>query len=191
MLVEAAWVSIRSPGPLRAFGERVRACRGAQIAAVAVARKLVALCWHLLTKGSGLRVRAPIADPTEDPPPGTPRRRPAIGAPSRRAARQHQSPPLKMRTPSRRRGLSPTAGTANGAPTLDGLKDGGGKKQTHVEMLCALVVWRQHLDDAGRDPRDEIAFQHTLIDYGQILRQEGGSITQAWTPGAAPREWRQ
>src|ERR1700733_1089562 len=50
MLVEAAWISIRSPGPLKAFGERVRARRGAQIAAVAVARKLVVLCWHLLTK---------------------------------------------------------------------------------------------------------------------------------------------
>ncbi|MGH2854023.1 MAG: IS110 family transposase [Solirubrobacteraceae bacterium] len=50
MLVEAAWIAIRSPGPLRAFGERVRARRGAQVAAVAVARKLVVLCWHLLTK---------------------------------------------------------------------------------------------------------------------------------------------
>ena len=58
-------------------------------------------------------------------------------------------------------------------------------------MLCALVVWRQQLDDAGRDPGDEIAFQHTLIDYGHILRQEGGSITQAWTPGPALHEWRQ
>ncbi len=71
------------------------------------------------------------------------------------------------------------------------LKDGWWKSQTHVEMLCALVVWRQELDDAGRDPRDEIAFQHTRIDYGHILRQEGGSITQAWTPGVAPDEWRQ
>ncbi len=50
MLVEAAWIAIRSPGPLKAFGERVRARRGAQVAAVAVARKLVVLCWHLLTK---------------------------------------------------------------------------------------------------------------------------------------------
>ena len=50
MLVEAAWIAIRSPGPLRAFGERVRARRGAQIAAVAVARKLLVLCWHLLSK---------------------------------------------------------------------------------------------------------------------------------------------
>jgi transposase len=50
VLVEAAWVAIRSPGPLRAFGQRVRARRGAQIAAVAVARKLVVICWHLLSK---------------------------------------------------------------------------------------------------------------------------------------------
>jgi len=71
------------------------------------------------------------------------------------------------------------------------LKEGWWKSQTHVEMLCALVVWREQLDNAGRDPRDEIAFQHTLIDYGQILRQEGGSVTQAWTPSAAPHEWTQ
>ena len=50
VLVEAAWTTIRSPGPLRAFGERVRARRGANKAAVAVARKLAVLCWHLLTK---------------------------------------------------------------------------------------------------------------------------------------------
>jgi transposase len=50
VLVEAAWTAIRSPGPLRAFGQRVRARRGAQIAAVAVARKLVVLCWQLLSK---------------------------------------------------------------------------------------------------------------------------------------------
>jgi transposase len=50
VLVEAAWIAIRSPGPLRAFGERIRARRGAQIAAVAVARKLCVLSWHMLTK---------------------------------------------------------------------------------------------------------------------------------------------
>lgn len=51
VLVEAAWVAIRSPGPLRAFGERVRARRGGQVAAVAVARKVATLAWHLLTSG--------------------------------------------------------------------------------------------------------------------------------------------
>jgi hypothetical protein len=40
------------------------------------------------------------------------------------------------------------------------------------------------------DPRDEIAFQYTLIDYSQTLRKEGGGVTQAWRPGPAPEEWR-
>jgi transposase len=49
VLVEAAWIALRQPGPMRAFGERVRARRGAQVAAVAVARKLACLAWQLLT----------------------------------------------------------------------------------------------------------------------------------------------
>jgi hypothetical protein len=56
--------------------------------------------------------------------------------------------------------------------------------------LCALVVWRQWLDDAGRDPREELAFQVQFSDYGLALRQEGGGVTRAWKPGAAPDEWR-
>src|SRR5436190_9190085 len=43
MLCEAAWVAVRTPGPLRAFHERVRARRGVQIALVATARKLSVL----------------------------------------------------------------------------------------------------------------------------------------------------
>jgi transposase len=50
MLVEAAWTAAKAPGPLHAFFVRVRARRGHQIAAVALARKLTVLCWHLLIK---------------------------------------------------------------------------------------------------------------------------------------------
>jgi transposase len=50
MLCEAAWIVVRQPGPLRAFYERLRARRGAQIALVATARKLCVLFWHLLQK---------------------------------------------------------------------------------------------------------------------------------------------
>lgn len=49
-LVEAAWTASKSPGPLHAFAGRIAARRGRNIAAVAVARKLAVLCWHLLTK---------------------------------------------------------------------------------------------------------------------------------------------
>jgi hypothetical protein len=48
--VEAAWAARRAPGPLRAFGQRITARRGRQVAAVAVARKLCALCRHLLAR---------------------------------------------------------------------------------------------------------------------------------------------
>ncbi|MGK2921815.1 MAG: IS110 family transposase [Methyloceanibacter sp.] len=51
LLVEAAWQAVRAPGTLRAFYERIRARRGNHIAAVAVARKLAVLIWHMLTKG--------------------------------------------------------------------------------------------------------------------------------------------
>jgi transposase len=49
MLCEAAWIVVRTPGPLRSFYQRLRARRGAQIALVATARKLCVLFWHLLT----------------------------------------------------------------------------------------------------------------------------------------------
>jgi transposase len=50
MLGEVAWKVMLTPGPLRAFFQRVRARRGPQIAATATARKLVVLFWHLLTR---------------------------------------------------------------------------------------------------------------------------------------------
>jgi transposase len=50
MLVEAAWATARAPGPLRAFFLRIQSRRGKQVAAVATARKLAVLVWHLLTK---------------------------------------------------------------------------------------------------------------------------------------------
>ena len=48
MLVEAAFVAVSTPGPMRAFYQRVSARRGKAIAIVAVARKLAVLFWHLL-----------------------------------------------------------------------------------------------------------------------------------------------
>ena len=50
MLVEAAWAAAKTAGPLRAFFPRERAKRGAQVAAVATARRLAVLAWHLATK---------------------------------------------------------------------------------------------------------------------------------------------
>ena len=60
VLVEAAHTAIRSPGPLRAFFERVRARRGHAVAIVAVARKMCVLFWHLLNRGEDYAYQMPI-----------------------------------------------------------------------------------------------------------------------------------
>ena len=52
MLVEAAWSADKTPGPLRAFYQRVCSRRGMQIAVVATARKLAVLCcWTMIERG--------------------------------------------------------------------------------------------------------------------------------------------
>jgi transposase len=50
LLVEAAWHAARTYGPLRAFYGRIRSRRGAQVAVVAVARKLAVVAWHMLAR---------------------------------------------------------------------------------------------------------------------------------------------
>lgn len=60
---------------------------------------------------------------------------------------------------------------------LANLKDDWWTDEQHTEMLCALATWRSELDDAGVDPRDELAFQTQLNDYAHTLRQEGGGVT--------------
>jgi len=49
--IEPARHAARTPGPLRAFAERVASRRGANVAAVAVARKLAVIAWHMLSRG--------------------------------------------------------------------------------------------------------------------------------------------
>jgi transposase len=50
-LVEACWSTVRQPGPIAGFYQRIRARRGHSIAIVASARKLACLFWCLLTRG--------------------------------------------------------------------------------------------------------------------------------------------
>ncbi|WP_146010402.1 transposase, partial [Acidimangrovimonas sediminis] len=59
MLVEAAWSAASVPGPLRAFFLRVKDRKGANVAAVATARKIAVLIWHLLKKEEPYRWARP------------------------------------------------------------------------------------------------------------------------------------
>jgi transposase len=61
VLTEAAWVAVRTPGPLRAFWERTAQRRGGQIATIAVARKLVVIAWNMLTKDEDYAFTRPAA----------------------------------------------------------------------------------------------------------------------------------
>jgi transposase len=49
-LVEACWSTVRQPGPIAGFYQRIKARRGHSIA-IAAARKLACLFWCLLTRG--------------------------------------------------------------------------------------------------------------------------------------------
>jgi hypothetical protein len=72
---------------------------------------------------------------------------------------------------------------------LGALKDEWWTDEAHTETLCALAVWRAEIDDTGQDPREELAFQTQLTSYAHSLRQQGGGVAKAWTPGAPPEEW--
>jgi hypothetical protein len=72
---------------------------------------------------------------------------------------------------------------------LKGLQQGWWSDTSQVETLCALVVWRDSLDDAGSDPREELDFQLNVAEFGRRLSKQGGGVTKAWTPGAPPDEW--
>jgi transposase len=58
-LVEASWSTVRQPGPLRGFNERIRARRGHQVAIVAAARKLACLFWCLLARAEDYAYQQP------------------------------------------------------------------------------------------------------------------------------------
>ena len=72
---------------------------------------------------------------------------------------------------------------------LKWLKDGWWTDESLVETLCAFTLWRQMLDDGGRDPREELEFQLNIVEFGRRLRQASGGVTKEWTPGAPPAEW--
>lgn len=133
VLVEAAWVALRTPGPLRAFGQRIQSRRGSQIAAVAVAPQ--GRCAGLAPphQGGGLRLRPPLPGPQKGPSTRTPCRRckpaakrRAAGPYSRQARDQEEAIALQAEAayrhlvgawaPKRRKG----AGAATGARISNG-----------------------------------------------------------------------
>ena len=71
-----------TPGPLKAFFERVRARKGPQVAATATARKLACLFWCMLTRGEDYAYARPSMTRAK-----VRRLELAAGAPSRKGVR--------------------------------------------------------------------------------------------------------
>ncbi len=72
---------------------------------------------------------------------------------------------------------------------LEHLKHAWWTDESQTETLCALTVWRAEIDNVGRDPREELAFQHQLAEFSHTLRQQGGGVAKTWQAGAPPEEW--
>jgi len=119
VLVEAALTAVRSPGPLRAFYQRIRARRGRPIAIVATARKLAKLFWHLLIREQNYASRSPRRSPRRsarsNSKPAIPDAAPATTTPSTASNAESSSArsPNKPKLPTKER--SPT-GNATPAP---------------------------------------------------------------------------
>ena len=108
-LVEASWSAVRTPGPLHAFYQRIRARRGHQVAITAAARKLACLFWALLWREQDYAFGQPSLTAKKTPPPGDHRRRAALARPPRRLDRRtacsatpNSTSPAKPSTPTRR-----------------------------------------------------------------------------------------
>ena len=95
-LVEACWSTVRQPGPIAAFYERIKARRGHSIAIVASARKLACLFWCLLTRGEDYAFAQPSLTTKK-----MRRLELAAGAPRRRGGRDVWSTNTAMRAAER------------------------------------------------------------------------------------------
>jgi transposase len=60
LMIEAAQCIVRTPGPLKAFFQRLKRKKGHNVAIVATARKMVIILWHMLTKHEPYRYAPPL-----------------------------------------------------------------------------------------------------------------------------------
>jgi hypothetical protein len=63
------------------------------------------------------------------------------------------------------------------------------ENESCVETLGALAMWRERIDEAGCDPREELEFQTSLNDCSRVLQREIAGAMRPWTPGDPPRRW--
>jgi transposase len=108
-LVEACWTTVRQPGPIAGFYQRVKARRGHSIAIVASARKLACLFWCLLSRGEDYAFAQPSLTKKKmrrlEPQAGAARYQAAAesGRPTTRCARPNASSHCRPNAPTNAR----------------------------------------------------------------------------------------
>jgi hypothetical protein len=120
------------------------------------------------------------------------------------ARRASSAQPLRLATDARAPWLEPYGGDPLWRSTMWGaivalhgryprhlehLREDWWSDEAQTELLGALAVWRDEIDDAGRDPREELAFHHQREAVSRVLRQAGGGVESHWEPGAPPDGW--
>ena len=172
MLCEAAWIVVRYPSPLSAFSERIKARRGSRIATVAVARKLVVLFWHLLTKeedyafGRPTLTSASCAGSSCSPARSAGAR---AGAPRRAPPRARRRKRPRSSSPARRR--SPTGGSS---PTGSRLRRRARARHgdAHLQSRQAASSAARHQSQTLRFSSSSPAPTGTLARSGQRVQRK-------------------
>ena len=170
MLCEAAWIVVRTPGPLRAFYERLRARRGAQIALVATARKLCVLFWHLLTKEEDYAFGRPSLHRHK-----LRRLELVAGDPTHRGRRwdpRRQSASRLMSASSPRGSSAPTAGWSQIGSRCR-------RRRAPARHGGAHLVGRQAAKQRGRDQPQNLRFSSSS---GPTPERNSRKL-EAWRPG--------
>jgi transposase len=151
-LVEACWSTVRQPGPIAGFYQRIKARRGHSIAIVASARKLACLFWCLLTRGEDYAFAQPSLTTKKmrrlELQAGAPRRagRPRCLVDQRRDAprrtRTRAAGSARLRTHGQRPPATRRARERDTGPRISWLLEGAGRAADPKAQVCALT--RRH-----------------------------------------------
>ena len=180
---------MRTPGPLRAFGQRVAARRGRQVAVVAVARKLASLAWRLLSSGEDYAYANPARVRLKlrriELPAGAPRaagRQPGAtrsGERERELALAAERAYQRLVADRQATGQHEGCGRRSGARISKGPRGARQRGRPKAPEVCALA--RGHPHPEAKLTREARTVQNHLTF---IRRQNVGSSTDSEVSGA-------
>jgi transposase len=150
-LVEACWSTVRQPGPIAGFYQRVRARRGHSIAIVASAQARVSVLVPADPR-RGLRLRAALADQQEDAPPRA--HPPALRA--GRAPAASGRPTTRCATPNASSRSKPSAPTNARSKT-------GSRRRARVRHRAAHLVAPRRSRSRGRPQGPSLRFDSSSL----------------------------